>query len=84
MMNHNALLNTNDIVDGCLIVCGFTISIQDIQSILSIIILSLDVIWIIFKFVYKLIKHVKNGGDPSDMNDDYEDMKNDIKDKGGR
>lgn len=81
---HHGLFQTTDIVDGFLIVGGLTISLQDIQQILSIIILVVDIIWILFKCGYKTYKHIKNGGDPSDMDNDIEKAKEDIKNKGGR
>lgn len=78
------LFTPTDAIDSCLIICGFTISLQDIQAILSIVILCVDVVWILFKCGYKTYKHIKNGGDPSDMDNDVENAKNEIRDKGGR
>ena len=53
--------NVSDAVDGGLIGTGLVISLQDLQSILSIIILIVDVLWIVFKLIYKLIKYYKDG-----------------------
>ena len=53
--------NVLDAVDGGLIGTGLVISLQDLQSILSIIILIVDVLWIVFKLIYKLIKYYKDG-----------------------
>ena len=53
--------NKVDLIDGALISAGLGISLQDIQSILSIIILCLDVLWILIKFVVKFIKYIKDG-----------------------
>lgn len=69
----NNLLTKTDIAEGGIILAGLSVSLQDIQSILSIILLCVDVVWLIFKFIYKAYKKVKNGedldvlGKPSDV-----------------
>lgn len=55
------MFNYTDAVDGGLIGTGLVISLQDLQSLLSIIILIVDVLWILFKLIYKLIKYYKDG-----------------------
>ena len=53
--------NKVDLIDGALISAGLGISLQDIQSILSIIIICLDMLWIIAKLVIKFMMYIKDG-----------------------
>lgn len=81
-------LNVSDAVDGGLILFGLTISLQDVQSILSIIIIILDVLWLVGKFIFKLIKYLKNDGkiDEEEKKDLFNDLNNihkEIKNKEG-
>ena len=48
------------VVDNVLIVCGVTIALVDIQTILGIIILAFQVILIIYRLVRGIIEHYKN------------------------
>lgn len=63
----NNLLTKTDIAEGGIILAGLGVSLQDIQSILSIILLCVDVAWLIFKFIYKAYKKVKKGEDLDDL-----------------
>lgn len=82
--------NTLDIVDGCLMLFGLTVSIQDIQSVLSIIIIIIDILWIIGKFMVKFFQFIKDGHiDENEKAELYNDAKgikehlDNIKDKEG-
>ena len=52
--------NVTNILEDVSIVFGVTIGLSQIQTILGIIVLSFQVILIIFKCVMKIIGHVKN------------------------
>ena len=52
--------NVTNILEDVSIVFGVTIGLSQIQTILGIIVLSFQVILIIFKCVMKIIDHVKN------------------------
>ncbi len=54
--------NKADVIDSVLISAGLGISLQDIQSILSIIIICLDILWIVTKVIIKFIMYLKNDG----------------------
>ena len=62
---------TKNVIENCLIGLGITVSLVDIQSVLSIILLVVDVIWIMWKVGFQIYKHVKSG--------QYEEIENDIK-----
>lgn len=71
--------NSVDVVDGCLILGGLTISLQDVQSILSIIILVLDGLWILFKFMIKFFRYISDGKlTEEELNDLENDINNNI------
>ena len=61
-----------NIIEDVLIGCGITISLIDIQQVLSIILLVFNVLWILWKFGFKVYTHIKNKK--------YEEIGNDIKD----
>ena len=52
---------TIDVVDGVIILGGLTISLQDLQSTLSIILIVIDILWLIGKFTIKFIRYCKDG-----------------------
>ena len=65
-------MKVQNIIEDVLIVSGITISLIDIQQVLSIILLVFDVCWILWKFGYKLYKHIKNK--------QFDQIESDIKD----
>lgn len=73
----------NNVVNGIetiLIGLGLTISISDLQSILSIILLTFDILWIIAKCIIRLYHDIKNG-DIDDIDDAIADAKNEMEGK---
>ena len=74
------LLTPVDAVDGGLILFGLTISLQDVQSILSIIIIVIDILWIVLKFVIKFFQFTKDGLDDDELNELNQDIEK-IKDR---
>lgn len=53
-------MKTQNIIEDVLIGTGITISLLDIQQILSIILLVFNVLWILVKFGVKIYEHIKN------------------------
>lgn len=79
-------ITPTDAVDGGLMLFGLTISLQDIQSILSIIIIVIDILWLLGKFVIKFFRYIKDGRlddeELADLENDMNNIKN-IKNKEG-
>lgn len=59
------------IIEDVLITCGITVSLIDVQQILSIILLVFNVGWILWKFGYRVYTHFKKK--------QYAEIGNDIK-----
>ena len=55
------MFNKVDVVDGCLMLTGLTVSLQDIQATLSIIIIVIDTLWLLLKFLIKFFRYIKDG-----------------------
>ena len=71
--------NSVYVFDGFLILGGLSISLQDVQSILSIIILVLDGLWILFKFMIKFFRYISDGKlTEEELNDLENDINNNI------
>ena len=65
-------MKVQNIIEDVLIGCGITISLIDIQQVLSIILLVFNVCWILWKFGYRIYTHFKNK--------QFEQIESDIKD----
>lgn len=52
--------NLSNTIDNVLLVFGFTYALSDIESILGIIILCIQIIWIFSKFFIKIYTKIKN------------------------
>lgn len=50
-----------EVVEDSAIVGGVIVSLQDIQSVLSICLLIFNIAWLLGKFVYKFIRYMKDG-----------------------
>ena len=77
------MINKTDCIDYSVIFTGVSISLIDIQNILSIIILIIDILWILIKFIFKLIKYMSDGKLTQEEIDDLDNDINKIKEKGG-
>lgn len=80
-------LTNVDITEDMICVLGISISLTDLQNILSIILLSFNIVWLVVKFVVKFVRYYKNDGHID--NDEWNDLLNDEKEiddkiKGGR
>lgn len=68
-----------NIIEDVLIATGITISLVDIQQVLSIIILCFNVIWIVVKVVLKIVEHYKSKNYQA-IADDIKDAKDELED----
>ena len=67
---------TSEVVEDLAISSGIGVSLIDIQSILSIILLTFNVLWLIFKAIRKIVRYYKNDGklDEEEMADIESDI----------
>lgn len=67
---------TTDLIDAGLITLGTGIALSDIHQILSIIILVLNAMWILLKFILKFFKYYSNDGkiDKEELDDLLDDV----------
>ena len=71
--------NLSNVIDNVLLVFGFTYALSDIESILGIIILCIQIIWLFSKFFLKVYAKIKNK-DYDSIGKDVEDLENGLKD----
>lgn len=69
------MFNKTDLIDEVLICTGLGISLVDLQNVLSIIILIIDILWILFKFMIKFFRYIKDG---KLDDDELQDLENDV------
>lgn len=69
--------HNTDIVEDLTIALGISISLADIQQILSIILLTFNIVWLVLKLSIKIYRYYKNDG-KIDKNE-WEDILNDEK-----
>lgn len=72
--------NMSRIVDGALIALGLTYSLQNIQSILGIIILAIQIIWLLTKFITKVVSYIKEKRNIEELDTDLQDVVDKITD----
>lgn len=72
--------NISKVIDGALIALGFTYSLQNIESILGIIILAIQVIWLLTKFIVKVVTYIKNKKELSELDPEVSDITDKISD----
>ena len=69
------MFNKTDLIDGGLICTGLGISLVDLQNVLSIIILIIDILWILMKFIIKFFRYFSDG---KLDDDELKDLENDV------
>lgn len=80
------MIKPQNIVEDVLIASGLTISLMDIQQILSIILLVFNVVWILVKCGVKIYDHMKEKNvhavvdDIEQTKNELEKISNDVKD----
>ena len=72
--------NISKVIDGALIALGVTYSLQNIESMLGIIILAIQVIWLLAKFIVKVVTYIKNKKELSELDPDVSDITDKISD----
>lgn len=72
--------NISKVIDGALITLGFTYSFQNIESMLGIIILAIQVIWLLTKFIVKVVAYIKNKKELSELDPEVSDITDKISD----
>ena len=77
------MMNKSDAVEDLVIASGIGVSLVDIQTVMSIILLSFNIIWLCAKFGLKLYRYLKDGKLDKKELDDLINDANDIKDKVG-
>lgn len=76
-------MNNNNTVDSILLAIGTAFSLSNIESLLGIIILVIQVIWIVFKLIYSVKDKLKSNKPIDDLDIDVNEIinkANDIKD----
>ena len=72
----------SDIIDYSLIFTGTTISLMDIQTILSIILLIFNVLWLLIKFIVKIKDKLSDGKltpeEIKEIDNDFQNIKDTI------
>lgn len=77
----------NNIVDSVLIALGVTFGLNEIESLLGIIILSVQILWIFVKVGIKIYHNIKDNNasgvadNIKDLHDELVDLQEDLKDK---
>ena len=72
--------NISRVVDGALIALGLTYSLQNIQSILGIIILVIQIIWLLTKFITKVVSYIKAKRNIEELDPDFQNVVDKITD----
>ena len=70
-------MNGSKIVDNVLIVCGLTVALADIQSVLGIIILITQILWILAKAIIRIYHAVKEKNE-KEVTDSLKDLSDDL------
>lgn len=68
-----------NVIDASLIGVGTLVGLGDVYNILCIAVLVVQGIWLVAKFVYWMITHIKSK-QPEKVVDDVEDLKNGLED----
>lgn len=76
-------INRMDILEDSMILTGIGISLVDIQTILSIILLTFNVLWLLIKFIVKLKDKLKDGKltpeEIEELENDFDNINNTFK-----
>lgn len=76
------MMNKTDAVEDMIILSGIGVSLVDIQTIMSIVLLTFNILWLILKFTLKLFRYLKDGkltdDELNDLADDVEEINNKV------
>lgn len=70
------MMNKVDAVEDMIILSGIGISLVDIQTVMSIVLLTFNILWLILKFVLKLFRYLRDG---KLTDEELDDLTNDAK-----
>lgn len=74
------MMNKSDAIEDMVILSGIGISLVDIQTIMSIVLLTFNIIWLLVKFGIKLYRYLKDGKltkeEIDDLTNDIDNIKN--------
>ena len=71
------MINKVDVIEDGIILSGIGVSLVDIQTVMSIILLTFNILWLIMKFTLKLFRYLRDG---KLTDDELDDLTNDVKD----
>lgn len=77
------MMTKTDACEDMIILSGIGVSLVDIQTIMSIILLTFNIIWLLSKLAIKLFRYLKDGKLTKEEADDLLSDIDDIKDKVG-
>lgn len=77
------MMNKTDAIEDMVILSGIGVSLVDIQTIMSIVLLTFNIIWLLVKFALKLYRYLKDGKLTKEELDDLTNDIDDIKKIGG-
>lgn len=63
-------------IDTAFLLAGTTYGITNIQTILGIVVLSLQVLWLLTKIIVKIVRYIKSGKDLAVLDDEVNDVIN--------
>ena len=70
------MMNKVDAVEDMVILSGIGVSLVDIQTVMSIVLLTFNILWLIMKFTLKLFRYLRDG---KLTDDELDDLMNDGK-----
>ena len=77
------MMNKTDAVEDMIILSGIGVSLVDIQTIMSIVLLTFNIIWLVVKFGLKFYRYLKDGKLTKEERDDLTNDIDNIKKIGG-
>ena len=76
------MMNKVDAVEDMVILSGIGVSLVDIQTVMSIVLLTFNILWLVMKFTLKLFRYLKDGkltdDELDDLTNDAEEIDNKI------
>ena len=76
------MMNKVDAVEDMVILSGIGVSLVDIQTVMSIVLLTFNILWLIMKFTLKLFRYLRDGKltdeELDDLTNDAEEIDNKI------
>lgn len=70
----------NNIVDYTLIATGVIVGVDNIKSIIGLIVVGIQLVWLLVKLGYKICKTIKEKGSLEDLDSDISNLVDNLKD----